>query len=98
MAWLQDPELLSALEGLRKKDAELDIILTEIGEVVKRLGDRAIEMNRELKVQEMMAQDRACPNFDFSSLAPAHAHASPLPPADIAIRVGTQITKPEAQG
>ena len=60
VAWLQDPELLSALEGIKKKDAELDGKIDEIGKVVGRLGVLATEMNKELKVQEMMAQDRAC--------------------------------------
>jgi hypothetical protein len=60
VAWLQDPELLSALEGIKKKDAELDGKIDEIGKVVGRLGVLATEMNKELKVQEMMAQDLPC--------------------------------------
>ena len=70
VAWLQDPELLSALEGIKKKDAELDGKIDEIGKVVGRLGVLATEMNRELKVQEMMAQDRACLSPQLRPLEP----------------------------
>ena len=95
MAWLQDPELLSALEGIKKKDAELDGKIDEIGKVVGRLGVLATEMNRELKVQEMMAQDRACLSPRLRLLEPCTCTRACLAPspADIAIRVGTQNTK-----
>ena len=70
MAWLQDPELLSALEGLRKKDAELNKKLGDIEDVVKRLHVYAIEMNSELNIQKMMAEDRACLSLQLRLLEP----------------------------
>jgi len=54
---IDDPDLLSALEGLKKKDAELDVKIEQVGVVVGRLHVIANEMNKELKIQEMMAQD-----------------------------------------
>ena len=100
MAWLQDPELLSALEGIKKKDAELDGTIDEIGKVVGRLGVLATEMNKELKVQEMMAQDRACLSPGLRLLEPCSActctrACSPYP--YLAIRIGTRNTKVKAQ-
>ena len=95
VAWLQDPELLSALEGIKKKDAELDGKIDEIGKVVGRLGVLATEMNRELKVQEMMAQDRACLSPGLRLLEPCTCTRACLAPSpvDIAIRVDPQTTK-----
>ena len=86
---------------MKKKDAELDVKIEQVGVVVGRLHVIANEMKKELKIQEMMAQDRARLSFRPSSLLrrtasqPARACTHCL--VERAIGVGALDTKAEAQ-